>query len=110
VVVFDRIRENIAEMRSVKISDIYNLSIDQTLSRTLITSFTTFLTALIIFVFGGDVIRGFFFAIMLGIIIGTYSSIFVASPIALDLIRRQEPELDEEQADKKKGKKSKSKK
>ncbi|MEL6590431.1 MAG: protein translocase subunit SecD, partial [Bacteroidota bacterium] len=95
VVVFDRIRENLGEMKSVKISDVYNISIDQTISRTLITSLTTFLTALILFLFGGDSIRGFIFGIMLGIIVGTYSSIFVASPIALDLIRRQKPELDE---------------
>ncbi|MFK7920652.1 MAG: protein translocase subunit SecDF [Bacteroidia bacterium] len=95
VVVFDRIRENLGEMKSVKISDVYNISIDQTISRTLITSVTTFLTALILFMFGGDSIKGFIFGIMLGIIVGTYSSIFVASPIALDLIRRQKPELDE---------------
>ncbi|MEM6342309.1 MAG: protein translocase subunit SecDF [Bacteroidota bacterium] len=94
VVVFDRIRENLGEMKSVKISDVYNVSIDQTISRTLITSLTTFLTALILFLFGGDSIKGFIFGIMLGIIVGTYSSIFVASPIALDLIRRQKPELD----------------
>jgi SecD/SecF fusion protein len=94
VVVFDRIRENIGEMKSSKISNIYNVSIDQTISRTLITSFTTFLTALILFSFGGDSIKGFIFGIMIGIIVGTYSSIFVASPIALDLIRRQQPELD----------------
>lgn len=95
VVVFDRIRENLGEMKSVKISDVYNISIDQTISRTLITSVTTFLTALILFMFGGDSIKGFIFGIMLGIIVGTYSSIFVASPIALDMIRRQKPELDE---------------
>ncbi|MEL7532456.1 MAG: protein translocase subunit SecDF [Bacteroidota bacterium] len=94
VVVFDRIRENLGEMKSVKISDVYNISIDQTISRTLITSLTTFLTALILFIFGGDSIKGFIFGIMLGIIVGTYSSIFVASPIALDMIRRQKPELD----------------
>ncbi|MEL7341968.1 MAG: protein translocase subunit SecF, partial [Bacteroidota bacterium] len=78
VVVFDRIRENLGEMKSVKISDVYNISIDQTISRTLITSLTTFLTALILFLFGGDGIRGFIFGIMLGIVVGTYSSIFVA--------------------------------
>ena len=90
VVVFDRIRENLGEMKASKLSDIYNVSIDQTISRTLITSVTTFLTALILFLFGGDVIRGFVFAIMIGIVVGTYSSIFVASPISLDLISRQE--------------------
>jgi SecD/SecF fusion protein len=97
VVVFDRIRENIAEMKSSKLSDIYNASIDQTLSRTTITSFTTFLTALILTLFGGDVIRGFTFAIVIGVLVGTYSSIFVASPIALDFLIRQNPELDSDQ-------------
>lgn len=95
VVVFDRIRENLAEMKSANLQEVYNLSIDQTISRTLITSLTTFITALILFLFGGDVIRGFVFAIMIGILVGTYSSIFVASPISLDLIARQkaaEPE------------------
>ena len=95
VVVFDRIRENIGEMKSLALSVIYNNSIDQTISRTLITSLTTFVTALILFLFGGDVIRGFVFAIMIGISVGTYSSIFVASPIALDTILRRHPELEE---------------
>ncbi|MEM7512238.1 MAG: hypothetical protein AAF388_14985, partial [Bacteroidota bacterium] len=58
--------------------------------RTLITSVTTFLTALILFIWGGDVIKGFIFAIMIGIVVGTYSSIFVASPISLDLLKRSE--------------------
>ncbi|RMG57260.1 MAG: protein translocase subunit SecDF [Bacteroidetes bacterium] len=97
VVVFDRIRENIGEMKSSALSFIYNTSIDQTISRTLITSLTTFLTALILFLFGGDVIRGFVFAIMVGISVGTYSSIFVASPIALDTILRRHPELEKGQ-------------
>ena len=89
VVVFDRIRENIGEMKSSKLSDIYNISIDQTISRTLITSLTTFLTVLILFIWGGDTIKGFTFAMIIGIIVGTYSSIFVASPIALDLLKRE---------------------
>ncbi|MEL6625064.1 MAG: protein translocase subunit SecDF [Bacteroidota bacterium] len=88
VVVFDRIRENLGEMKASPLKEIYNVSIDQTISRTLITSFTTFLTALILFLFGGDVIRGFMFAILIGIVVGTYSSIFVASPISLDLLMR----------------------
>ncbi len=88
VVVFDRIRENIGEMKSSILSLIYDTSIDQTISRTLITSFTTFLTGLILFLFGGDVIRGFMFAILIGIAVGTYSSIFVASPVSLDLTER----------------------
>ena len=92
VVVFDRIRENIGEMKSNKLTDIYNISIDQTISRTLITSVTTLLTALILFIFGGDVIKGFTFAIIIGIMVGTYSSIFVASPISLDLLSRESKE------------------
>ncbi len=89
VVVFDRIRENIGEMKSNSLKEIYNVSIDQTISRTLITSVTTLLTALILFIFGGDVIKGFTFAIIIGIMVGTYSSIFVASPISLDLIAKE---------------------
>lgn len=101
VVVFDRIRENLGEMKASKLSEVYNLSIDQTISRTLITSATTFLTALILFLFGGDVIRGFVFAIMIGILVGTYSSIFVASPISLDLIARQKADPEPEVSKKK---------
>ncbi|MEM9722134.1 MAG: protein translocase subunit SecDF [Bacteroidota bacterium] len=89
VVVFDRIRENLGEMKSTSLPDVYNVSIDQTISRTLITSVTTLITALILFFAGGDVIKGFTFAIIIGIMVGTYSSIFVASPISLDLLSRQ---------------------
>lgn len=88
VVVFDRIRENIGEMKTSGLATIYDTSIDQTISRTLITSFTTILSAFILFMFGGDGISGFMFAILIGVIIGTYSSIFVASPISLDLLQR----------------------
>ncbi|MEM6803145.1 MAG: protein translocase subunit SecD [Bacteroidota bacterium] len=103
VVVFDRIRENLGEMKSSVLEKIYNTSIDQTISRTLITSVTTFLTVLILYIFGGDVIRGFTFAILIGIIVGTYSSIFVASPISLDMINRSggiQPVADEEKKEK----------
>ncbi len=103
VVVFDRIRENLGEMKSSVLETIYNTSIDQTISRTLITSVTTFLTVLILYIFGGDVIRGFTFAILIGIIVGTYSSIFVASPISLDMINRSggiQPVADEETKEK----------
>ena len=103
VVVFDRIRENLGEMKSSVLETIYNTSIDQTISRTLITSVTTFLTVLILYIFGGDVIRGFTFAILIGIIVGTYSSIFVASPISLDMINRSggiQPVVEEEKKEK----------
>jgi len=83
VVVFDRIRENLRARYKKSTSEIVNLSINEVLSRTIITSFTTFITAAALFVFGGEVIHDFALAIMLGIIVGTYSSIFVASPIVL---------------------------
>lgn len=83
VVVFDRIRENMRRMHKEPIHAVINQSINEVLSRTIITSLTTFFAAFTLFVFGGEVIHEFAFAIMLGIIIGTYSSIFVASPIVL---------------------------
>ena len=101
VVVFDRIRENFGQMKSSHISNIFNISINQTLSRTLMTSVTTIITILILLIFAGDVIRGFMFALLVGIIVGTYSSIFVASPISHDLIRMSEG--DTPQAPKKSG-------
>ncbi len=88
VIVFDRIRENLEEMKTSNLATVYDASIDQTLSRTIITSGTTVLVALILVLFGGDVISGFMFAIVVGVGIGTYSSIFVASPIAFDLLER----------------------
>lgn len=90
VVIFDRIREynNLYPKRSLK--DNINSALNSTLARTFNTSGTTFVVLLIIFLFGGEVIRGFAFALMLGVLIGTYSSLFNASPIAYDLIQRQE--------------------
>ena len=81
IVTFDRIRENLKLGVRGSFSDIVNLSINQTLSRTILTSGLTFLTALSLFLFGGQVLNGFSFALVVGIIVGTYSSIFVASPI-----------------------------
>lgn len=92
VIVFDRIRENLTEMKSSPLGMIYDASIDRTFSRTIITSGTVLLTILVMFFFGGDVIRGFMFALLVGIGVGTYSSIFVASPIAYDMIRAVEGE------------------
>jgi len=83
IVVFDRIRENLRLKRSLEISELVNLSINQTLGRTIITSGTTLFVVLAIFIFGGSVIHNFAFALLVGIVIGTYSSIFVASPILL---------------------------
>jgi len=81
IVVFDRIRENIKLMRREKLSEIVNRSINQTLSRTILTAGLTFLTVLALFLFGGEVLRGFSFALVIGILIGTYSSIAIAAPI-----------------------------
>ena len=81
VVIYDRIRENIFKFTKISISDITNLSINETLSRTIITSVTTLLALFSIYILGGEILRGFSFAMILGVIIGTYSSIFVASPI-----------------------------
>ncbi len=81
VVIYDRIRENLLKYTKINISDITNLSINETLARTLITSVTTLLALLSIYILGGEILKGFSFAMILGVIIGTYSSIFVASPI-----------------------------
>ncbi len=81
VVIYDRIRENLLKYTKISISDVSNLSINETLSRTIITSVTTLLALCSIFILGGEILRGFSFAMILGVIIGTYSSIFVASPI-----------------------------
>ena len=81
VVIFDRIRENLRKYSNISITDISNLSTNDTLSRTLITSVTTLLALFSIFIFGGAILKGFSFAMILGVIIGTFSSIFVAAPI-----------------------------
>ncbi|MFL2889306.1 MAG: protein translocase subunit SecF [Pelagibacteraceae bacterium] len=81
VVIYDRIRENLFKYNSLNINEIANISINETLSRTLITSITTLLALLAIFILGGEILKGFSFAMILGVLIGTYSSIFVAAPI-----------------------------
>lgn len=81
IVVFDRIRENLKLMRREKLSEIVNRSINQTLSRTILTAGLTFLTVLALFLFGGEVLHAFSFALVIGILIGTYSSIAIAAPI-----------------------------
>ena len=81
VVIYDRIRENLNKYNRLNINEIANLSINDTLARTIITSATTLLALLSIFILGGEILRGFSFAMILGVIIGTYSSIFVASPM-----------------------------
>ena len=81
VVIYDRIRENLSKYNKIEIDQIANMSVNETLSRTLITSMTTLLALFSIFIIGGEILKGFSFAMILGVIVGTYSSIFVASPI-----------------------------
>ena len=81
VVIYDRIRENLSKYNNVNIIEISDMSVNETLSRTLITSVTTLLALLSIFTLGGSILKGFSFAMILGVLIGTYSSIFIASPI-----------------------------
>lgn len=90
IVVFDRIRENLKILRREQYEKIINSSINQTLSRTVLTSLTTFMVVIILFFFGGEVIHNFSFALLIGIIIGTYSSIFVASPFVVVWQLRQD--------------------
>lgn len=87
VIVFDRVRENTHLMHGSSKDEIINKSINDTLSRTIMTSMTVFLTLLILFVFGGEVTRGFAFAMLIGVITGSYSSIFVAAPILVDFAK-----------------------
>jgi SecD/SecF fusion protein len=87
VIVYDRIREDSRLMRGESKETIINRAINQTLSRTIMTSLTVFLTILILFIFGGEVTRGFAFAMLIGVITGTYSSIFVAAPILVDFAK-----------------------
>lgn len=83
VVVYDRIRENLRKFKKKPLAEVIDLSINQTLARTLMTSVTTLLALLSLFIFGGEVLRGFSFALIWGVLIGTYSSIFIASPVLL---------------------------
>ena len=85
IVIFDRVRENMRTMRRDSLDQVVNVSVNQTLSRTIITAGTTFLAVLSIFLFGGEALRGFSFTMLVGIISGTYSTIFIASAIAIIL-------------------------
>tara|TARA_B100001250_G_scaffold247133_1_gene212489 strand:+ start:201 stop:1103 length:903 start_codon:yes stop_codon:yes gene_type:complete len=96
VVIFDRVRENLRKYSDIKIFEITNISINQTLSRTIITSLTTLLALLSIFIFGGAILKGFSFAMIMGVIVGTYSSIYIANPILVRLNVSQETILKEE--------------
>ena len=97
VVIFDRVRENLKKFSDIKIYEITNISINETLSRTLITSITTLLALVSIFIFGGAILKGFSFAMILGVIIGTYSSIYIANPILVRLNVSQKTILKEEE-------------
>jgi preprotein translocase subunit SecF len=85
IVVFDRIRDNFIKLRKQNALEVMNISINQTLSRTIMTSVTTLLVVVVLFFFGGDLIHGFSTALIIGIVVGTYSSIYVASALALGL-------------------------
>lgn len=91
VVVFDRIRENMRKYKTMPFIDLLDLSINQTLSRTFITGLTTIIVLIVLYILGGEVLRGFSFAMLFGVIIGTYSSVFVAVPLLLYLDVRRAP-------------------
>ncbi len=100
VVVFDRIRENLRKYKKKPLGELFNLSVNQMLSRTLITSVTTLLALIALYVFGGEVIRGFIYALIFGIGIGTYSSVFVAAPLLLFMdVKRGTEELQAQSAE-----------
>ena len=85
VVIFDRVRENLKKYMDIKIFELTNISINETLSRTIITSATTLLALLSIFIFGGEILKGFSLAMILGVVFGTYSSIYIANPVLVYL-------------------------
>jgi preprotein translocase subunit SecF len=87
IVIFDRVRENQRTAKRESLTDVVNRSVNQTLSRTIITAGATFLSVLALFVFGGEALRGFAFTMLVGIVSGTYSTIFIASAIAIILSR-----------------------
>jgi SecD/SecF fusion protein len=89
VIVFDRIRENIENRGTSKLVKMFNDAINQTMARTLITSVTTLIVVIVLLLFGGEVLRGFSFALFVGIVVGTYSSIYIATPIVVDLMKRE---------------------
>jgi len=83
IIVFDRIREGIEKAKSYVLSDIIDESVTKTLSRTTLTSLTTFFVVLVLYLFGGEILKGFSFTLLVGVVVGTYSSIFIASPILM---------------------------
>jgi len=99
VVIFDRIRENLNKFSDIKIFDLTNISINETLSRTIITSITTLLALVSIYIFGGEILKGFSLAMILGVIFGTYSSIYIANPILI-LLNVSQKTISKEDKDK----------
>jgi preprotein translocase SecF subunit len=99
VVIFDRVRENLNKFSDIKIFDLTNISINETLSRTIITSVTTLLALLSIYIFGGEILKGFSLAMILGVIFGTYSSIYIANPILI-LLNVSQKTISKEEDDK----------
>ncbi len=109
---FDRIREYINEKKRGTRKELYNSALNSTLSRTFSTSLSTFFVLLAIFIFGGEVVRGFVFALLIGVVVGTYSSLFIATPVVYDSIKQKDlvtPEDNKKQylGGKKKDKKNK---
>ena len=98
VVIFDRVRENLKKYADIKIFELTNISINETLSRTIITSVTTLLALLSIYIFGGEILKGFSLAMILGVIFGTYSSIYIANPILVLLKVSQRTVIKEEKS------------
>ena len=96
VVIYDRVRENLKKFSDIKIFELTNISINETLSRTIITSITTLLALVSIYIFGGEILKGFSLAMILGVIFGTYSSIYIANPILVKLRVSQKTILKEE--------------
>ena len=100
VVIYDRVRENLRKYKKMPLEELLDLSVNQTLSRTLITSVTTLLALVSLYVFGGEVIRGFVFAMIWGVFVGTYSSVFIAAPLLLGLgVKRDWSGLETKQAE-----------
>lgn len=90
IVIFDRVRENLRSLRRESLDHVVNVSVNQTLSRTIITSGTTFVSVLALYLFGGEVLRGFAFTMLVGVVSGTYSTVFIASAIAIVLSQRKQ--------------------
>jgi SecD/SecF fusion protein len=88
--VFDRIREYLITFQKRERKEIFNSALNSTLSRTFNTSLSTFVVLLVIFIFGGEVIRGFIFAMLVGVVVGTYSSLFIATPVVYDTVKADE--------------------